>query len=158
RVPSCDGFALMRLIRTIFVWLLLLAAPLLAITQQAENPTSHETTGHEAAAAEGGHEEHGLPPHAVEIGRIGSFPITNSMVVTWVIALGLILFAQLATRNMREVPSGVQNFWEWMVESLYNFLEGIIGRELVHKTFWFFASVFIFILFCNWAGLVPGFG
>ena len=104
------------------------------------------------------HAEHGLPLHAVEIARIGSFPITNSMVVTWIVALGLIVFAQVATRNIQEIPSGAQNFWEWLVESLYTFLENIIGHDLVKKTFWFFATIFIFILFCNWFGLIPGVG
>jgi F-type H+-transporting ATPase subunit a len=80
------------------------------------------------------------------------------MLVTWIVAAGLIVFAQVATRNMKRIPAGAQNFWEWLVESLSNFLEGIIGRHLVQKTFWFFASVFIFILFLNWAGLIPGFG
>jgi F-type H+-transporting ATPase subunit a len=79
-------------------------------------------------------------------------------VVTWVVALGLIVFAQIATRNMKEIPSGAQNFWEWMVESLHDFLEGIIGHALVQRTFWFFATVFIFILFSNWVGLIPGVG
>ena len=50
------------------------------------------------------------------------------MVVTWIVALGLIIFAQIATRKMKEVPEGAQNFWEWMVESCYDFLEGIIGH------------------------------
>ena len=45
-----------------------------------------------------------------------------------------------------------------MVESLYNFLEGMIGPQLVKKTFWFFATIFIFILFLNWFGLLPGVG
>jgi len=103
-------------------------------------------------------EEHGVSPKATEIARIGSFPITNSMVVTWIVAIGLIIFSQYAMRNVQQVPSGAQNFWEWLVESLYNFLEGIIGHKLVQKTFWFFASIFIFILFANWSGLIPGFG
>jgi len=104
------------------------------------------------------HAEHGLPQAAVEIARPFGFPITNSMVVTWAVAIALIVFAQLATRHMTRIPKGAQNFWEWLVESLSNFLEGVIGRHLVQRTFWFFASVFIFILFCNWAGLIPGFG
>jgi F-type H+-transporting ATPase subunit a len=99
-----------------------------------------------------------LPLHAVEISRIGSFPITNSMVVTWIVALTLIFFAQRATRTMKDVPEGAQNFWEWLVESLYEFLESIIGSHLVKKTFWFFATIFIFILFSNWFGLLPGVG
>src|SRR6185436_16835885 len=45
-----------------------------------------------------------------------------------------------------------------MVESLYGFLEGIVGPELVKKTFWFFTTIFIFILFTNWFGLIPGVG
>jgi F-type H+-transporting ATPase subunit a len=112
------------------------------------------------AAAGGGeaHAEHGLPARAVEIFRIGPLPVTNSMLVTWIVAVGLIVFAQYATRNLKEVPAGAQNFWEWLVESLHDFLEGIIGHELVRKTFWLFASIFIFILFTNWFGLIPGVG
>ena len=95
---------------------------------------------------------------ALEIARPFGFPITNSIVVSWIVAIGLIVFAQLATRNMKAVPDGAQNFWEWMVEGLYSFLEDIIGPHLVGRTFWFFASVFIFILSANWVGLIPGVG
>src|SRR5512135_2893663 len=90
--------------------------------------------------------EHGLPQAAVPVlNKLGRLPITNSMVVSWIVAVGLIVFAQVATRQMRRVPAGAQNFWEWLVESLHNFLEGIIGRHLVQRTFWFFATIFIFI-------------
>ena len=103
-------------------------------------------------------EEHGLTQHAIEIARPFGLPITNSMVVTWIVAAGLIIFSQLATRRMKRIPEGMQNFWEWLVEGLSNFLEGVIGAHLVKRTFWFFATVFIFILFANWAGLIPGIG
>jgi len=103
-------------------------------------------------------EEHGLPPDSPRLGSNGSSFVTSSMVVTWIVALGLIVFAQVATRRMQLVPAGAQNFLEWLVESLYEFLEGIIGSKLVKRTFWFFATVFIFILFTNWFGLVPGVG
>ena len=59
---------------------------------------------------------------------------------------------------MTQVPGGAQNFFEWLVESLYDFLESIIGAHLVKRTFWFFATIFIFILSANWVGLVPGVG
>src|SRR4030095_6979562 len=103
-------------------------------------------------------EEHGLSQKAGEIGHVFGFPITNSMMVSWMVALGLILFAQLATRKMTQVPEGAQNLLEWLGESLYSFLEGIIGPHLVQKTFWFFATIFIFILSANWLGLIPGVG
>jgi len=112
-----------------------------------------------AAEAEhaGAEVEHGLPANAVRLKSDGVF-LTNSMLVSWVVALGLILSAQVATRQIREIPEGAQNFWEWLVESLHDFLEGIIGADLVKKAFWYFATVFIFILASNWAGLIPGVG
>ena len=102
--------------------------------------------------------EESLPLKPTGLFQIGKLTVTNSMLVSWIVAIGVILFAQMATRNIKAVPSGAQNFWEWLVESLYNFLESIIGRDLVKKTFWFFATIFIFILFTNWAGLIPGVG
>jgi F-type H+-transporting ATPase subunit a len=110
------------------------------------------------AESEHGEKAEGLPLYASPVFRIGPLPVTNSMIVTWVVALLLIVGAQMATRNIRDVPVGAQNFWEWLVEGLYNFLEGIVGYELAKKTFWFFATIFILILACNWFGLVPGVG
>ncbi|HXK03611.1 MAG TPA: F0F1 ATP synthase subunit A [Verrucomicrobiae bacterium] len=103
-------------------------------------------------------EEHGLPNKAVEIARPFGFPITNSMLVTWIVAVALIVFVRMATRDMKHVPDGAQNLLEWLVGGLYGFLESIIGPHLVKRTFWFFASIFIFILAANWIGLIPGVG
>src|SRR5690242_11835748 len=110
----------------------------------------------EQASAEA-HEGVSLKPQMlVDFGK--GFGITNSMLVTWIIAAVIIIFAQIATRRVQAIPSGSQNFWEWIVEGLHNFLENIIGRELVRKGFWFYATVFIFILVINWCGLIPGIG
>ena len=116
-------------------------------TIAAELPAPPEKAEHET-----------LPLKPAALIHIGKFAITNSMLVTWVVAAGVIVFAQLAMRKIERIPSGAQNFWEWLVEGLYNFLENIIGRDLVRKTFWFFATIFIFILFVNWFGLIPGVG
>lgn len=107
-------------------------------------------------APEGAH--HGLSAKAVEIARPFGFPLTNSMLVGWIVALGLIALAQAATRDMKQVPAGLQNFVEWLVEGLHNFMVGIVGPHLADKTFWFFATIFIFILSANWVGLIPGVG
>jgi len=99
-----------------------------------------------------------LSQSAVEIARPFGFPITNSMVVTWIAAIALIAFAQMATRHMTAVPGRAQNLLEWLLESLHDFLESILGRHLLQRTFWFFASVFIFVLAANWISLLPGTG
>ena len=119
-----------------------------AATQAAEQVVEH------ARAAE--HEA--LSLRAIDIGEVFGLPISNSMLAAWLVAALLILFAQIAVQTVREVPEGAQNFWEWLVEGLYSFLEGIIGHDLVKKTFWLFASIFIFIVTSNWLSLVPGVG
>ena len=109
------------------------------------------------AGAHGEGEHHGLTPHA-PVFRVGPVQFTNSMVITWSVALILIVVAQLATRKVQLIPAGLQNFVEWLVEGMYDFFGEILGADLVKKTFWFFCTLFVFILFTNWFGLVPGVG
>ena len=142
----------MQLLRVLF----LVAGLVLPISLGAADAPAVETGAVHGSDTNAPAPHHGLPPAAVDLWE--GVPITNSMVVTWAVALGLIIFARIATRKIQVVPSGLQNFWEWLVESLHDFLEGIIGHELVKKTFWFFATIFIFILFANWLGLIPGVG
>lgn len=99
-----------------------------------------------------------LPKHAEEVLKIFGFPITNSMIMVWLVAGGIIFVAQRATKSMQLVPSGLQNFVEWLVETLENFFGSILGEQLARRTFWFFGTIFVFILFANWAGLIPGVG
>jgi F-type H+-transporting ATPase subunit a len=147
----------MSFVRLTLMAVLVCFAPM-ALTA-AEN-AAHNAPGVEAAraSAEGGEHAEGIPLYATPVFELGPLKVTNSMIVTWTVALLLILGAQLATRKMKEIPDGAQNFWEWLVEGLYGFLEGIIGYELTKKTFWFFGTIFIMILACNWFGLIPGVG
>lgn len=101
--------------------------------------------------AAGGHK---LPLNAEQL--FG--PVSNSILMCW-IAVGLIvLFCKAATKEMKLIPSGFQNFAEWLIETLYDFFGSILGEHLVKRTFWFFGSVFVFILVNNYMALVPGVG
>ena len=121
----------------------------LLVAQAAEHP---------AAGGAVHPEHHGLTPDAQVLFDVGPLVFTNSMVITWSVAAFLILVAQLATRKVQLVPSGLQNFVEWLVEGMYDFFGEILGADLVKKSFWFFCTLFIFILFTNWFGLIPGVG
>jgi len=109
-----------------------------------------------AWAVEAGKAE-GLPPDA-PVFSLGPIEFSSSMLVTWIVAALLILFAQLAMRHAQLVPSGLQNFVEWLVEGMYGFFEEVLGKDLAKKSFWFFCTIFIFIVATNWFGLVPGVG
>jgi F-type H+-transporting ATPase subunit a len=100
----------------------------------------------------------GLPMSAPPLWKTAPIWLTNSMVVSVVVAIALIAFAQYATRNISLVPGKAQNFWEIIIEKLSGILEGILGWKLLRDTFWFFASIFIFIIACNLQALIPGVG
>ncbi|MFP6903235.1 MAG: F0F1 ATP synthase subunit A [Verrucomicrobiia bacterium] len=150
--------------RILVALFLFLAIPLAL----AEKPSSDEnkSVSHEeghSASTHGEHDEHaehaeGLSANAPVIFELGPLQITNSMFVTMIVALGIIIVAQLATRKVQLIPSGLQNFVEYLVEELYGFFESIVGPQMVKQTFWFFGTIFIFILFSNWFGLIPGMG
>ena len=150
-----------------FAAILVLLCAMLAFTFTTANAADeHAALPHAAVpAAHEASEHHGLPNAAPVLFHIGPLPVNNSMIITWIVALSVIVFAQIATKRIRsaataanEVPSGAQNFWELLVEGLYNFLGEILGPKLIKITFWFFATIFIFILFTNWFGLIPGVG
>ena len=123
--------------------------PLVGLAAEA---AAHEAAEHAEHAAEG------LPTAAPVLFHVGPLPVTNSMVLTWVVALLLVGLVKVGVGKVQLVPKGAQNFWEWLVEGLYEFMEGILGTELVKKTFWFFSSLFVLIVATNWFGLLPGVG
>src|SRR5262245_38828441 len=98
-------------LRTLWVPLLLivylgLVAELMFAAAAGAEPLSSmvlQAAEHVGSAALGNEEEQGLSQKAVEIVRVFGFPITNSMVATWIVALGLIVFVQTATRKMMQV-------------------------------------------------------
>lgn len=107
-----------------------------------------------AAEEHGGHEA--LPLNAQRLNE--TLPISNSIVMVWIAVAVIVLFCQIATKKMALVPVGLQNFAEWAIESLYDFLSDLMGKHLAKRTFWFFGSIFFFILVSNYLGLVPGVG
>jgi F-type H+-transporting ATPase subunit a len=137
-------------------YFLRLATKLFAFVSIAFLNGSLALASDDAPAAHGGHEA--LPKHAETVFHFLGLPITNSMLMVWLVAAVIIFVAQKATKNMQLVPSGLQNIIEWIVESLESFFAGILGEKLARRTFWYFATIFVFILFSNWFGLIPGVG
>ena len=83
--------------------------------------------------------------------------ISSTILTMWIVMLLILLFAFLATRRMKMVPRGLQNFVEWAYEFGQNFAVGI-GGERAKRYFPIFAAFFTFILLSNWSGLVPPIG
>lgn len=92
---------------------------------------------------------------------IGDFVITNSMFTSLIVSALLILFAVAVNRSLRltDKPTGLQNFGEWIIESLFTLVYSVTGDLQKAKTFFPIVSTFfLFILLNNWFGLLPGVG
>jgi len=97
-----------------------------------------------------------LPEH---IFSIGSFTITNSLLVSWAATLILIIIAYFSTKTMKMVPTGLQNLMEIIIESLYNLVTSVTGDDKQSKKFFpLIGTIFLLVLFSNWLGLIPGVG
>ena len=89
---------------------------------------------------------------------LNSIGITSGMITSAVITLLLCGISIYAGKRIQTVPSGFQNFAEWAIESLYNFFEGIMGSRACRQHFPLIATLFIYILICNYSGLLPASG
>lgn len=85
------------------------------------------------------------------------FPITNSLIMTALVDLLLLLTIIFGARSMQLIPRGFQNLIEAIVEGFYNFAQSI-DRKNVTKFFPLCATIFFFVLYSNLFALVPGVG
>ena len=90
--------------------------------------------------------------------HIGPIPVTNSMLTMFIVmALVLIVFTAVA-RRAQSVPGRGQSIIELIVEFILNLVEGTAGKAFGRRVLPLIAGIFIFILFANFSGLVPGMG
>jgi F-type H+-transporting ATPase subunit a len=96
---------------------------------------------------------------AEKLFSIGPIAITNTLLMTWIVALFLIIVTQLVARRMSLVPAFLQNIVESAVEMLLGGMEKVLGsREKAEKYFPLIATIFILVLISNWFGIIPGVG
>lgn len=92
---------------------------------------------------------------------IGGISITNSMVTSLIVSGLLIAFALVVNLQLKDTshPKGIQNFAEWIVESLHNLVHSVTGNLKKTRLFLPFVGTFLlWILLNNWLGLLPGVG
>ncbi|PIR66915.1 MAG: ATP synthase F0 subunit A [Parcubacteria group bacterium CG10_big_fil_rev_8_21_14_0_10_36_14] len=91
--------------------------------------------------------------------KIGSFIVTNTLIMSVIISIGLIALALILQKKMQEKPRGLQNLIELLVEKLLNFMESVTqDRRQAVKFFPIVATIFVFVILSNWLEIVPGLG
>ena len=86
-------------------------------------------------------------------------PISNSLVLSLFTAFILVGLGVFAVQSLKVIPGKLQNAAELIIEGILDFVAGALGnREQAVKFFPLVATIFLFILFNNWLGVLPGTG
>lgn len=94
---------------------------------------------------------------AEKLWAVGPLNITNTLLTAWIVMAFLIILSLLATRSMKLMPSGLQNFVEGAIGFLYDQVVDIAGEKNGRRFFMVIATFFLFIITSNWMGLLPVF-
>lgn len=105
-------------------------------------------------------EEENLPnPAPPALFHIGPLPISNSIICSWIVALLILVVVRVSTwNNIKEVPSGMQNFIEMLVEGWETFMKDVLDERVTRWVFPYATTFLIFIVLCNYVDLIPGVG
>ena len=80
----------------------------------------------------------------------------DAIAYTWLIIVLLLLLSLLATKGMKSVPGGLQNFMEVIIGGIENMVVETMG-EHGRPFFPLVATLALFILLSNLMSLIPGF-
>lgn len=80
----------------------------------------------------------------------------DAIAYTWLLIIALAILSFLATRTIKTIPGGLQNFMEVIVGGIENMIVETMG-EHGRPFFPLIATLALFILTSNLIGLVPGF-
>ena len=91
------------------------------------------------------------------LARVGPLDILNTLFTAWVTMALLLTICFLAVRKASMVPAGFYNFFEAIIEGMYNFITGLAGERNGRRFFPVIATFFLYIAFANWLSLTPVF-
>ncbi len=123
----------------------------------AGHDTEHGAATHDEGAHEGEHHE--STPHLPSLvglltGSHGFWYDWVNVIYAFFVAIILCIIAIRVYAKRQMIPGPFQNAVEMLVETLYNFFQSILGKEARHFAP-FLGTLFFYILFMNWMGLIP---
>lgn len=96
---------------------------------------------------------------AEPIFKIGNFQITNSLFSSLLVTIFLVVTFIFVRGKIKQVPKGIQNFFEMILEGGLNFADTITrDRKSSERLLPVVLALFLFILLNNWFGLLPVIG
>ncbi|MFA6463435.1 MAG: F0F1 ATP synthase subunit A [Candidatus Paceibacterota bacterium] len=93
---------------------------------------------------------------AEKVFEIGNFPVTNTLLASWVAILILTIFAAISYRAIKK-GGKFTAFLHIVFEAFIDFMASFAGsKETVKKYLPFVGTIFFYILISNWVGTLPG--
>lgn len=90
--------------------------------------------------------------------HVAGFPVTNALITTWIVMAFLAAVAFMVSSHLKiRRPGKVQTAFELIIGGLFNFFSSLGGPQ-GKRYFPLIGSLFIFVVICNWTGLLPGVG
>ena len=102
---------------------------------------------------------HDISFSCAEIYNIFGFPITNTFFLTLLTGMFIFVLFRFGLKKEKMLPDALQNFIEWILESIFNFIDDITGdRKKTEEIFPIATTLFVLILFVNLLEILPGLG
>ncbi len=96
---------------------------------------------------------------AEDIFHIGNWPVTNAVFLATIVLVVLAVVSYFLRRRLSMIPGTMQNIFEIILEGALDLMDSVLGdRRTSERYLPLVLTIFLFVLFSNWAGLVPGVG
>jgi len=96
---------------------------------------------------------------AEQLGSVFGFPITNSLIMAWVVMAILIIGAYLFGRSIKLIPGKIQAGIEFAFEGALSYMAEVLESEsLARRFFPLVATIFFFVALINEMEFLPGVG
>jgi len=93
-----------------------------------------------------------------EVFEVAGFPITNTLIASWLTVIVLAIVFYVCTRKMKLIPGKLQNLAEMAVEALLSFVKSVAGEKQARLLFPAVATIFIYVITNAYLALLPFFG
>ncbi|MBN2125412.1 MAG: F0F1 ATP synthase subunit A [Deltaproteobacteria bacterium] len=80
---------------------------------------------------------------------------TQTIFMTWIVMAALIVFGFFSVRKIGFLPNPCQVVGELLVNAFYDLTRDALDEDMAKKYFPLICALFMFVLLCNWLGIIP---
>jgi len=80
---------------------------------------------------------------------------TETILMTWIVIVALIVFGFFSTRKIGFRPHSLQVVGELIINAFYGLVKDALDEEMAKKYFPLICGLFLFLALSNWLGIIP---